>query len=220
MSRIIELDAQKECASWGYQGESGATTLVVEISDFLATNANGKPVVIFQRQDGHPYIHNFVLEKKNLFITLTSTDTQLVGKCEIQISWTTSGNRVVKKKNYRSFILPSALESDLPLTEESIAALDNLEQYVEEAKSLLENAQQYAQELVFTLVLPQEGEPNKLYVEQSSGKLFYWDGTKFIPMTNTENNFIDYDTIHGGDADEIYESQIIGGNASKIKAGE
>ena len=69
--RIIELDKQKECMSWGIQGESGATTLVVDISDFNAIASNGKPVVIFQRQDGHPYVHNFSIDGKNLFITLS-----------------------------------------------------------------------------------------------------------------------------------------------------
>ena len=136
MARIIELDAQKECVSWGFQGESGAITLVVDISDFLAVNSDGKATVIFQRHDGHPYIHNFSIDQKNLFITLTSTDTQIIGKCEVQISWTV-GSKILKKRTYCSFILPSALEEDLPLTEEGIAALDNLKKYVEEAKQLL-----------------------------------------------------------------------------------
>lgn len=218
MARLIDLDAQKECASWGIQGESGATTLIVDLTSFLAIDTNGKAAVVFQRQDGHPYIHKFIQEGKNLFITLTQTDTQLVGKCELQVNWLGAGNRIVKSKLYRSFITPNALEGDLPLTEESIAALDNLEQYVEEAKDLLENAQQYAQELVFVATLPEKGDPNKLYVEQTEGKLYWWNGEKFVPMGgNSGPSILDYDAIIGGDADDIWDSCIIGGSANKVK---
>ena len=72
--RIINLDSLKECTSWGRQNENNATTLIVNIEDFLVTG-DGKAVVFFQRQDGHPYIHNFVIDKENLFLTLNNTDT-------------------------------------------------------------------------------------------------------------------------------------------------
>ena len=124
MARLIELDKQKECTSWGFQGESGATILVADISEFAAQYPAGKPNVIFQRQDGHPYIHNFIFSGENLLIELNSTDTQQQGKCEVQISWIVSGNKVMKKKLYTSYIMPGSLEGDLPLTEESILLLD------------------------------------------------------------------------------------------------
>lgn len=207
--RIIELDKQKECMSWGIQGESGATTLVVDISDFNATSSNGKPIVIFQRQDGHPYIHNFSTDGKNLFITLSQTDTQIIGKCEVSISWAV-GQQIMKKKNYRSFILPSALEEDLPLTEEAIAALDDLQSYVEEAKELVANAQQFAAELVFVDTLPEQGDTTKLYIENTTSRLYRWNGTAFVSMTSQPQ----YDVIFGGIADAKYDELFQGGDAT------
>lgn len=207
--RFIELDNQKECISWGIQGESGATTLIVDVSDFQAINPEGKAAVIFQRQDGHPYIHNFKIDGKNLFITLSQTDTQIIGKCEVSVSWAI-GSRILKKKNYRSFILPSALEEDLPLTEEAIAALDDLQSYIEEAKELVANAQQFAAELIFVDTLPEQGDTTKLYIVNTTSKLYRWDGSTFVPMTNNTQ----YDVIFGGVADAKYEELLQGGDAT------
>lgn len=75
MARLIELENQKQCASWGYQGESGATILIASISEFVTQYPTGKPNVIFQRHDGHPYMHKFILSGENLLIELNSTDT-------------------------------------------------------------------------------------------------------------------------------------------------
>lgn len=209
MARLVDLDAQNPCTSWGIQGESGATTLIADISPFLALDTNGKPAVIFQRQDGHPYMHKFVLDGKNLFVTLTQTDTQLVGKCELQVNWLGLGNRIAKSKIYRSFITPSSLEGDLPLTQESIVALDELKQYVEEAKSLVEEAQ----ELEFVEELPNEGESSKLYVEQNEEKLYWWNGTEFVPLGGAQPA---YDIIMGGDANKFWDSSVLlGGSAIK-----
>ena len=207
--RIIELDKQKECMSWGIQGESGATTLVVDINDFNAAASNGKPVVIFQRQDGHPYIHNFSTDGKNLFITLSQTDTQIIGKCEVSISWAV-GQRIIKKKNYRSFILPSALEEDVPRTEEAIAALDDLQSYVEKAKELVANAQQFAAELIFVDTVPEQGDATKLYIENTTSQLYRWNGSTFVPMTSKPQ----YDVIFGGIADAKYDELLQGGDAT------
>lgn len=180
MARIIDLTKMPECTHWGYQGESGATILVADVSDFLAAFPNGQPNVIFQRQDGHPYVHNFKTTGENLFIELNSTDTQQQGKCEVQISWIAKGNRVLKKQIYRSFILPGNLEDDLPLTNESIVALDNLKEYVEEARKILEEAKQYSAELIFVDSLPENGENGKLYVTKNTNGLYFWNGEVFM----------------------------------------
>ena len=180
MARLIELENQKQCASWGYQGESGATILIASISEFVTQYPTGKPNVIFQRHDGHPYMHKFILSGENLLIELNSTDTQQQGKCEVQISWIVSGNKVMKKKIYSSYILPGDLEGDLPLTDESILALDNLEAYVEEAKLLLNEAKQYAAELVFVEALPEVGDNTKLYIDKATSSMYYWSGDAFM----------------------------------------
>lgn len=193
MARIIELAKMRECHSWGYQGENGATILVADISEFLSSDQDGKASVIFQRQDGHPYIHNFTIIGENLFIELNSTDTQLQGKCEVQIGWA-KGNRIYKKTTYQSFILPSALEEDLPLTEDSLVALDNLQTYVEEAKKLLSEAEQYAAEIIFVEELPADGIFGKLYIEKNTNTAYIWGGEKFVSI--------------GGEAELLY-----GGNA-------
>ena len=233
MARLIELDKQKECTSWGFQGESGATILIADISEFAVQYPAGKPNVIFQRQDGHPYIHNFIFSGENLLIELNSTDTQQQGKCEVQISWIASGNRVMKRNIYRSFILPADLEGDLPLTEESIMMLDQLESYVDEAKELLTEAQQYASELVFVDVLPEEGEQNKLYISKDTNGLYFWNGEVFMllnpqPIEIPDDDHCcchpapppppkpDFPPMGGGDCEEIF----YGGNAFYPKGAE
>ena len=105
--RVIDLAKRiSPPLPWGNQGEAGATDLFLDISEFYMADPNGKAIVTFTRQDGHTYIHKFQLENKNLFITLTATDTQLVGKCEVQINWLSKGNRLTKSYNYKSFIIP------------------------------------------------------------------------------------------------------------------
>lgn len=200
--RIIELDKQKECHSWGYQNENGATILVKNLVDFKAFDAT-KIVVLFQRKDGHPYIHNFTIDGDNLFVTLNAVDTQLIGKCEIQINYV-NGNRIIKEKNYRSFILPQALEEDLPLTEESIMALDNLKNYVEEAKMLLEKAEKYSQEIIFVNTLPENGEFGKIYIDKNTNEIYYWNENNFIKITQT------FDYIDAGDASSNINNNLVG----------
>ena len=180
MARIIDLSKMPECSSWGYQGENGATILLANIEEFIAQYPTGQANVIFQRQDGHPYIHKFVTSGENLLIELNSTDTQQQGKCEVQISWVVKGNRILKKKIYRSFILPGNLEGDLPLTNNSIAALDQLQEYVEQAKEILEEAKQYAAELIFVDKMPEIGEIGKLYIQENTNSLYFWNGEIFI----------------------------------------
>lgn len=194
MSRIIQLDKLKECEDWGKQGENNATTLVIDINDFLAFQ-EGYPVVIFQRKDGHPYIHNFIIDGENLFISLSSIDTQIIGKCELQINWVGKNSSIKKKKVYSSFILPNKLEEDLPLTEESIMALDNLKNYVEEAKTLLTNIEKASKDVYFVQALPPNGEEEKIYITKDS-KTYYWHENSFIELTSTNNpNY-----LYGGDA--------------------
>lgn len=235
MARVIDLSKMLECSSWGYQGENGATILVADITEFINVYPNGKPNVIFQRQDGHPYIHKFTTVGENLFIELNSTDTQQQGKCEVQISWIASGNRIIKRNIYRSFILPADLEDDLPLTEESIMMLDKLEEYVEEAKKLLSGAQPYASELVFVDILPEEGEQNKLYISQDTNNLYFWNGEAFMLLNPQSDNdhccchpvppppppsCPDFPPIGGGDSDDEGEEIFYGGNAFYPKGAE
>lgn len=212
--RIIELnDSYAHPIPWGIQGESGATVLHLDITDFSASYPGGKAVVIFQRQDGKPYTHKFVKEEKNLFIELDATDTQLIGKCEIAISWVAPGNRLLKKANFHSFILPSALEEPLPLTEESIMALDNLKGYVEEAKELLKQAH-YRKQVQFCTELPASGEENQLYVDITNDEIYFWKENKFV-LLGAGSQFVDYTAIMGGDASGKYQNILFGGYASE-----
>lgn len=197
-ARIIDLSTQKECVSWGFQGENGATILVANIGEVAGRYPDGKPNVIFQRHDGHPYIHNFIIEGKNLFIELNSTDTQIIGKCEVQISWVAQGNRVVRVNSYRSFILPSKLEDDLPLTHESIVALDDLKSYVEEAKNLVSEAQNKTTELDFVSSLPAVGQSGRLYIDKSTSLIYFWDDDHFVALSSHYDE--EFTLLCGGDA--------------------
>ena len=195
-----------ECSFWGYEGESGATILVADIGDFLSQYPNGQPNVIFQRRDGHPYIHKFITSGENLLIELNSTDTQQQGKCEVQISWIVEGNRILKKRIYHSIILPGGLEGELPLTNESIIALDQLQEYVEQTKKLLEEAKQYAAELIFVDEIPTTGEEGKLYIQKNTNKLYFWNNEAYVLLNPQQNcDFpcppdCEEEILYGGDA--------------------
>ena len=105
----------------------------------------------------------------------------------------------MKKQIFTSFILPGALEESLPLTPESVAALDNLQQYVEEAKQLLEQANTYAAEIIFVDEMPADGKSGKLYIEKNTNSMYIWDGEAFIQLNN-ESPVYDEEIIFGGDA--------------------
>ena len=94
--------------------------------------------------------------------------------------------------------MPPNLEGDLPLTKESIIALDNLKEYVESAKKLVEEAEDYAAELNFVNSLPPTGESARLYIEKDTNALYYWDEEKFIQLSSS--NTSTPEVIFGGDA--------------------
>lgn len=216
--RVIDLSKKiSPPLPWGNQGEAGATELFLDISEFYMADPNGKAIVTFTRQDGHTYIHKFQLENKNLFITLTATDTQLVGKCEVQINWLSQGNRLTKSYNYKSFILPAASEKPFPLTEDSVVALDNLQSYIEDAKKILEEAK-LKKQIIFCDELPLEGLSEFVYLLSKDKGLYYWsDGWYLLNPKNSGGGLGDYDFVFGGDAEgPTNESQWIGGNANQI----
>ena len=142
----------------------------------------------------------------------------------------------MKKNIYHSFILPADLEGDLPLTEESVMMLDQLESYVEEAKELLSGAQQYASELVFVDVLPEKGEQNRLYINKDANGLYFWNGEVFMllnPQSDDDHccchpvpppppppSCPDFPPIGGGDSDDEGEEIFYGGNAFYPKGAE
>lgn len=216
--RVIDLAKRiSPPLPWGNQGEAGATDLFLDISEFYMADPNGKAIVTFTRQDGHTYIHKFQLENKNLFITLTATDTQLVGKCEVQINWLSKGNRLTKSYNYKSFILPAASEKPFPLTEESVAALDNLQSYIEDAKKILEEAK-LKKQIIFCDELPLEGLSEFVYLLSKDKGLYYWsDGWYLLNPKSSGSGLGDYDFVFGGNAEgPTNESYWIGGTASQV----
>ena len=115
----------------------------------------------------------------------------------MQINWVIN-DIIVKKKNYYSFILPNALEENLPLTEESILALDNLKSYVDEAKNLLTNIENQTIEIFFIDELPEEGIENKIYINKQTNKIYYWSKGNFIQISSSGNT--DFDILFGGNA--------------------
>lgn len=201
MSKIIDLSkVVRPPLAWGNQGENGATQLFLDISEFFAADHNGHAVVVFTRSDGKSYIHNFQIENEKLFITLSQTDTYLVGKCETQISWLSEKNRILKSLNFKSFIAPAASELPLPLTDESIEALDDLRGYVEEAKNLVESAKTTKQ-IIFCDALPTTGMSEFVYVLSSTNTMYYWaNGAWHLLSGSGECDCDDPDFVYGGSA--------------------
>lgn len=209
--RVIDL--QKHISPptpWGTQGESGATVLSLDISEFLAAYPDGAAITTFTRQDGKTYIHKNLISNETLLIILNQTDTFLVGKCEVQVNWVVEGNRIVKSENFKSFILPSSAELPLPLTTESVAALDDLKGYVEEAKEIVENAQNISS-VIFVDSLPATGKPNTLYLLSTNNGLYSYDADKTAwSHLNEKSETSHYDFILGGGA-AMEEENILGG---------
>lgn len=79
-------------------------------------------------------------------------------------------------------------------------ALDNLKQYTDEIKKLVGEAQQYAAELIFVNKLPADGESGKLYIEESTSTVYFWDkkAHKFISTSSAFTG--NFDFIYGGSA--------------------
>lgn len=196
---------------WGTQGESGATVLVLDISDYIAAYPDGAAITTFTRQDGKTYIHQNLVSNEQILIELTQSDTFIVGKCEVQVNWVAKGNRIVKSESFRSFILPASAELPLPLTSDSIAALDDLQTYVEEAKELVSNATNISS-VIFVDELPSEGKANTLYLLSANNGLYSFDKTGWN-LLNGKGGLGDYEYVFGGSAEMSNDNVVSGGDA-------
>lgn len=211
--RVIDLrKSVSPPTPWGVQGESGATILMLDISEYYSAYPDGAAITTFTRQDGKTYIHKNLVSNEQILIELTQYDTFIVGKCEVQVNWVVKGNRIVKSENFRSFILPSSAELPLPLTSESVAALDDLQSYVEEAKELVNNASNVSS-VVFVDTLPSEGKANTLYLLSSNNGLYSYDRTGWN-LLNGKGGLGDYESIMGGGAANFSDNLLTGGTAN------
>ena len=120
-NRVIELSSHQPAPQiWGCQGENGATTLLMDISEYVSSWPAGTPAFVCQRQDGRPYLHSFERQDNMVSIVLTQTDTRFVGKIELQFNWSLPNNQIIKSCSFRGNIVHNALEGDLPLTPDAI----------------------------------------------------------------------------------------------------
>ena len=218
--RIISPGSQKRPLSWGLQGEHNATQLQLDVRQFLAAWPDGTPALMITRQDGHPYLldkSQWVLDvpTTNIVATLSSRETELLGRIELVVSWSRTDGSIAKSQSYLGFISGNPTSSSLPLTPSVIEALDDLKAAGERAEAAAKRAEEAAASvdanedgLVYTKVLtalelPSVGKTNRLYVETSTSKLWIWDDTKLTYTcvgTGTAGSSIDPDVIYGGDA--------------------
>lgn len=122
--RTLQLPT-KPVSSWSQQGEIGATQLIFP--------ASVSPTAIsFVRQDGHPYLAattqwSWDPTTQQVSIVLGAKETTYVGRLELTPHWTTNQPTSAQARSYHGNITPNPSQIDLPLTPDTITALDNLD---------------------------------------------------------------------------------------------
>lgn len=228
--RIISPGSQKRPLSWGLQGEHNATQLQLDVKPFLAAWPDGTPALLVTRQDGHPYLldkSQWTLDvpTTNIVATLSSRETELLGRIELVVSWSRTDGSIAKSQSYLGFISGNPTSSSLPLTPSVIEALDDLKaagnraaEAAKAAASAAERAEAAATSvdekiadedgLIYTKVLtalelPSVGKTNRLYVETSTSKLWIWDDAtlKYVCVSGSGGGTTpEFDVIYGGNA--------------------
>lgn len=175
------------------------------------------------RQDGHPYLldkSQWTLDvpTTNIVATLSSRETELLGRIELVVSWSRTDGSIAKSQSYLGFISGNPTSSSLPLTPSVIEALDDLKAAGERAEAAAERAEEAAASvdakvsdedgLIYTKVLtalklPSVGKTNRLYVETSTSKLWIWDDAtlKYVCVSGSGGGTTpEFDVIYGGNA--------------------
>lgn len=144
--RSIDVSTSKRPISWGLQGENNATQLIIDVKDFYNAWPDGSPALLITRQDGHPYLaakEQWLLDPTttNIVFTLSATETELLGRIELVVSWSRTNGSIAKSKSFLGFISGNPSSTGLPLTPSTIIALDNLKEAVEKATSAADRAE-------------------------------------------------------------------------------
>lgn len=217
--RIISPGSQKRPLSWGLQGEHNATQLEIDVRQFLSAWPDGTPALMITRQDGHPYLldkSQWVLDRAttNIVATLSSRETELLGRIELVVSWSRTDGSIAKSQSYLGFISGNPTASSLPLTPSVIEALDDLKAAGERAEAAAKRAEEAAAsvdakvsdedglsytKVLTALELPSVGKANRLYVETSTSKMWIWDDTK-LAYQCVSGSTPEFNVIYGGDA--------------------
>lgn len=224
--RIISPGSQKRPLSWGLQGEHNATQLEIDVRQFLSAWPDGTPALMITRQDGHPYLldkSQWVLDvpTTNIVATLSSRETELLGRIELVVSWSRTDGSIAKSQSYLGFISGNPTASSLPLTPSVIEALDDLKAAGKTAAEAAERAEVAAKraetaaasvdakvsdedglsytKVLTALELPSVGKTNRLYVETSTSKLWIWDNAK-LAYQCVSGSTPEFNVIYGGDA--------------------
>lgn len=208
--RSINVSTSKRPISWGLQGENNASQLIIDIKDFYSAWPDGTPALLITRQDGHPYLaakEQWVLDTAttNIIFTLSSIETELLGRIELVVSWSRANGSIAKSKSFLGFISGNP-SSSLPLTPSTIIALDNLKEAVEKAESAADRAENAAAQFAGTTIvltmatLPSVGETNHLYVDKSTSKMWIWDDAALRYVEVGGGTATKWDIIDGGNA--------------------
>lgn len=168
------------------------------------------------RQDGHPYLaakEQWVLDitTTNIIFTLSSIETELLGRIELVVSWSRANGSIAKSKSFLGFISGNPISPGLPLTPSTIIALDNLKEAVEKAESAADRAEKAAStlddegDLLYTKVLtaaelPSIGQEKRLYIDKSTSKMWIWDSASLRYMEVGGGTATEWDIIDGGNA--------------------
>lgn len=214
--RSINVSTSKRPISWGLQGENNATQLIIDIKDFYSAWPDGTPALMVTRQDGHPYLaakEQWVLDTAttNIIFTLSSIETELLGRIELVVSWSRTNGSIAKSKSFLGFISGNPTSPGLPLTPSTIIALDNLKEAVEKAESAADRAEKAAStlddegDLLYTKVLtaaelPSIGQEKRLYIDKSTSKMWIWDSASLRYMEVGGGTATEWDIIDGGNA--------------------
>lgn len=212
--RSINVSTSKRPLSWGLQGENNASQLIIDIKDFYSAWPDGTPALCVTRQDGHPYLatkEQWVLDTAttNIIFTLSSIETELLGRIELVVSWSRTNGSIAKSRSFLGFISGNPSSTGLPLTPSTIIALDNLKEAVKRAESAADRAEAAASDedgMLYTKVLtaaalPSIGKEKRLYIDKVTSKMWIWnaEALKYVEVGGGEAP-TQWDIIDGGNA--------------------
>ena len=136
-------------------------------------------------------MHDFYQDDEKIYIPLTNTDTNIVGKCQMSVTWY-DNNKIIKDSLYGGYITPSALENPLPLDPTTVASLEELNKMLAEVREIAAPQIEFVDELP----PPPPEHPNHLWVVGQQ-QFYAWSE---IDQVYYELNSAAWDLICGGTA--------------------
>ena len=144
---VINIDVSRPCAHEipiGWVGEHEVTAVIFDLSTWVGRYGYGSVALAVERRtDAHPYIVPVNLDDDKITWTISNTDTAIVGRGRIQISYYV--NSKVKKSAIYHINVMRSLPSDGPAPQPYETWLETLQEMTAQTTANAQSASQSAQ---------------------------------------------------------------------------